>query len=107
MSEDAWLWIGLLWIGLLWIGFMGMAIGSIVILFQMDHHPHRPGAAAAPAAGIVVPSALACLAALSVAWTGFAGLLGTEAVVTWALRLVAAPTVPHMALDWIARRRPA
>lgn len=66
-----------------------------------DHHPGRPRAAAALAAGIVVPSALACLVALYVAWDGLAGFLDTDAVVTWSLRIVAALTVPHMALEWM------
>ncbi len=70
-----------------------------------EHHPGRPGAAAALAAAIVVPSALVCLAALAVAWDGLSGILDTDAVVIWGLRIVAALTVPHMALEWVATRR--
>lgn len=69
-----------------------------------DRHPGRPGAAAAMAAAIVIPSALACLAGLAFAWNGLAGLFDTETVVTWSLRIVAALTVPHMALEGMARR---
>lgn len=72
-----------------------------------DHHPRRPRAAAALAAAIVVPSALACLVALWFAWDGLAGLLDTDAVVTWGLRIIAALTVPHMALEWMASHQTA
>ena len=70
-----------------------------------DHHPCGPAAAAALAAGIVVPSALACSVALWFAWDGLAGLLDTDAVVTEGLRVLAALTMPHMALEWWAGRR--
>ena len=72
-----------------------------------DHHPTRPAAAARLAAAVVLPSALACLALLSVTWDGLAGFAGTEALVTWSLRVIAALTVPHMALEALAARRPA
>ena len=72
-----------------------------------DHHPARPCAAAALAAAIVMPSALICLVALWFAWDGLAGLLDTDAVVTWGLRIIAALTVPHMALEWMASHRAA
>ncbi len=69
-------------------------------------HPRRPRAAALLVAGVVLPSALACLGALALTWDALAGALGTEAVVTWGLRAVAALTLPHMALEWMASRAP-
>ena len=69
-------------------------------------HPRRPRAAALLVAGVVLPSALACLAALALTWDGLAGALGTDAVVTWGLRAVAALTLPPMALEWMASRAP-
>ncbi len=71
-----------------------------------DRHPYRPRAAAALAAGIVAPFALACLIALHFAWVGLAGVLDTNTVVTWSLRIIAALTVPHMALEWITAHQP-
>ena len=67
-------------------------------------HPRRPRAAALLVAAVVLPSALACLAVLAVTWDGLAGLRGTEEVVTWGLRAVAALTLPHMVLEWVASR---
>lgn len=52
----------------------------------------------------MLPSALACLVALAATWDGLAGVLGTDAVVTWGLRAVAALTLPHMALERMASR---
>lgn len=72
-----------------------------------EHHPTRPRAAAALAAGIVGPSALACLAALCLAWNRLDGPLDTQAMITWSLRGIAALTVPHMALELWAARRPS
>ena len=72
-----------------------------------DHHPCQPRAAGALAAAIIVPSALICMVALWFAWDGLAGLLNTGAVVTWSLRIIAALTVPHMALEWMASHRAA
>lgn len=74
-----------------------------------DHHPTRPAAAARLVAAVVLPSAAVCLAVLALSWDGIAGLLDTATLVTWSLRVVAALTVPHMALDgivaWRAGRR--
>lgn len=70
-----------------------------------DRHPKERKAAALLVAGIVLPSALACVAALCLTWDGLAGLHGTDALVTWSLRGVAALTVPHMILEWAASRR--
>ena len=69
-----------------------------------DHHPRRPLAAATLAAAVVAPSALACFVALVLSWDRLAGLLDTQALVTLGLRVVAALTLPHMALDWAAGR---
>lgn len=69
-----------------------------------QHYPHDARRAAVLVAAIVVPSAAVCLVALGLAWTGLAGPLGTEDVLAWSLRLVAALTVPHMALEaWVER----
>ena len=70
-----------------------------------DHHPTRPAAAARLVAAVVVPSALVCLALLYASWDGLAGLLDTETLVTWSLRVIAALTVPHMALEACAAWR--
>ena len=71
-----------------------------------DHRPVDARPAALLAAAIVVPSALVCLAALALAWDGIAGSLGTTDVLAWSVRLIAALTVPHMALEaWVARKQ--
>ena len=70
-----------------------------------DHRPHDARHAALLVAAIVVPSALVCLVALALAWDGIAGPLGTTGVLVWSLRLIAALTVPHMALElWAGRQ---
>jgi Brp/Blh family beta-carotene 15,15'-monooxygenase len=67
--------------------------------------PRRPTAAALLAAGVVVPSGLVCLGVLFWTWDGLGGVLGTDALITWGLRIVAALTVPHMVLEGVAARR--
>ena len=67
--------------------------------------PRRPGPAALLAAGVVVPSGLACLGVLYWTWDGLGGVSGTDALITWGLRIVAALTVPHMVLEGVAARR--
>lgn len=72
-----------------------------------DHQPRDARRAALLAAAIVGPSALVCLAALGLAWAGIAGTFGTADVLAWSLRLIAALTVPHMALEaWAERSAP-
>lgn len=68
-------------------------------------HPRRAGAAARLVAAVVAPSALLCLAVLAVTWDGLAGAFDTATVVTWSLRVIAALTVPHMALEAVAAWR--
>ena len=71
-----------------------------------EHRPHDARRAAVLVTFIVVPSALACTVLLALTWDGIAGALGTEDVLVWAIRLIAALTVPHMALDaWVSRSR--
>ncbi len=73
-----------------------------------DHRPHDARRAAVLVAFIVVPSALVCTVLLAATWDGIAGALGTEEVLVWAIRLIAALTVPHMALDaWVSLSRPS
>jgi len=68
-----------------------------------DHQPHDLRRAAVLAAA-VLPSAVACLVALALAWDGMAGSFGTTDVIAWSIRLIAALTVPHMALEaWVRR----
>ena len=69
------------------------------------HHPRRAGAAARLVAAVVVPSALLCVAVLALTWDGLAGAFDTATVVTWSLRVIAALTVPHMALEALATWR--
>ena len=69
-----------------------------------QHYPHDARRAAILVGAIVVPSATVCLVALGLAWTCLAGPLGTEDVLAWSLRLIAALTVPHMALEAWAER---
>ena len=66
--------------------------------------PRRPGPAALLAAAVVVPSGLTCLAVLDWTWDGLGGVSGTDALITWGLRIVAALTVPHMVLEGAAAR---
>ena len=69
-----------------------------------DHEPRESRRAAFLAATIVLPSACICLVALGLAWNSLAGTLGTVDVLAWSLRLIAALTVPHMALEAWAER---
>ena len=69
-----------------------------------DHRPHDARRAGLLVAAIVGPSALVCLVALALAWDGIAGPLGTANVLVWSFRLIAALTVPHMALEAWAER---
>ena len=67
--------------------------------------PRRPGAAALLASGVVVPSGLVCLVVLCCTWDCLGGVSGTDVLITWGLRIVAALTVPHMVLEGVAARR--
>ena len=69
-----------------------------------DHEPWNARRAAFLATAIVVPSACVCFGVLALAWNGIAGTLGTADVLAWSLRLIAALTVPHMALEAWAER---
>ncbi len=72
-----------------------------------DVHPHDARRAIRLVTAIVAPSALVCLCVLASTWSGIAGPLGTTDVLAWSIRLVAALTVPHMALDvWVKRPAP-
>lgn len=62
-------------------------------------HPDRPGRALAFAARIVLPCALPCVIALICLWDRAAGLTGSQALITHGLQLLAALTLPHMALE--------
>jgi len=64
-----------------------------------NHHPGDPRRAFLLAAGIVLPSAAICFAALALCWDGIVGSLDTASVIVQGLRLIAALTVPHMALE--------
>ena len=69
-----------------------------------DRQPHDARGAIVLVAAIVVPSAAVCLVALALVWDGIAGTLGTADVLAWSIRLIAALTVPHMALEAWAER---
>lgn len=72
-----------------------------------DHRPGDARRATLLAGAIVAPSALVCLALLGLTWAGIGGTLGTTDVLAWSLRLIAALTVPHMALEaWAERSTP-
>ena len=70
-----------------------------------DHQPSDVRRASLLVAAIVVPSALICLVVLACTWDGIVGSLGTTDVLAWSIRMIAALTVPHMALEALAGRR--
>ncbi len=75
-----------------------------MIAIADTQHPHDARRAALLVATLVIPSAAVCLAALALTWGGLAGELGTEDMLVWSLRIIAALTVPHMALEaWVER----
>ena len=67
-------------------------------------HPEDAWAAARLVALVIVPAALVCLVLVALFWDGIAGALSTQAIIVAALRLIAALTVPHMLLEWLAER---
>ena len=71
-----------------------------------EYQPCDAWRAAFLVTAIVVPSAAVCLVALASAWNGIAGSLETTDVLAWSIRLIAALTIPHMALEaWVQRGR--
>ncbi len=71
-----------------------------------EYRPHDAQRAVFLVLAIVVPSASVCLVALASTWHGIAGSLGTTDVLAWSVRMIAALTVPHIALEaWVARTR--
>lgn len=69
-----------------------------------DVYPRNGRAALGIAAAVVLPSALVCGVALSVAWDEIAGAMTTASLVATALQVTAALTVPHVLLEWWAAR---
>ena len=67
-------------------------------------HPGSGRAAFGLAAYVLIPSALACCAVLGMSWGRFAGAMTDTAVLCAGVRVVAALTVPHVALEWWATR---
>ena len=110
------------WRGALEVGAIALAAVTLPALFAFamyfclvhavrhmigiahDHRPHDMRRAGLLVAAIVVPSAVVCLVALALAWDGIGGPLSTADVLAWSLRLIAALTVPHMALEAWAER---
>lgn len=67
-------------------------------------HPRNSGRALSLAALIIVPSAGICLVGLAASWSAIAGAVTTNALLCYALQVVAALTVPHMLLDALGDR---
>ncbi|MGI3903557.1 MAG: Brp/Blh family beta-carotene 15,15'-dioxygenase [Janthinobacterium lividum] len=68
-----------------------------------DVFPRQGRSAALLVAAVVLPSAIACLVLLFATWSRFGGAFDAERLVIESLRMVAALTVPHMALETLAR----
>lgn len=68
-------------------------------------YPDQAGPAFTHAARIILPCSMLCMIALCCLWDRAAGFSGSDALIAYGLQLLAALTVPHMALEGFEARR--